>query len=203
MAKSLPKLMKNNKTPSQEAQRSKTWNKARTFSHNKLKERPTIKVTQKHFCVWASGRFEKFPLTTRASMEPFISGAGLEDISTPQGLIPQSCVRRWIQKLPKRFQVFPNTRTKAHYVLVICLLWQNTFPKPLVQHARGYTGSLPHCLAGKGRGQSRGPGALPDNPIPSRRERDRLRSSLPDRHKNSAVISNYNPSILISSWELL
>lgn len=43
--------MKNNKTPSQEAQRSKTWNKARTFSHNKLKERPTIKDTEALLCL--------------------------------------------------------------------------------------------------------------------------------------------------------
>lgn len=40
MAKNLPKLMKNNKTPTQAAQRTKTLNKAFTFSLNKLKEQP-------------------------------------------------------------------------------------------------------------------------------------------------------------------
>lgn len=83
---------------------------------------------QNYFCIFFfSGdlSYGKLPLDTLASKEPFISGSGLGDISRPQGLISQSCVWRQIWKLPKWFQVFLNTRTKAHYLLLIGLLWQN------------------------------------------------------------------------------
>lgn len=55
------------------------------------------------------------------------------------------------------------------------------------------------ALLERGEARAGGPAPFRHNPITSRREGDRLRSSLPDRHKNSAVIPNYNPSILISS----
>lgn len=51
----------------------------------------------------------------------------------------------------------------------------------------------------RGECQSRGPDALAGQPHQILAAAETLRSSLPDSHKNSVVMSNYNPSILISS----
>lgn len=173
---------------------------------------------RKHFCLWATWEIQEIWVQEVFSpsptlTEPFISGEGLENISMPHGLIFQSCVWRWIWKLPKGFQVFPNTiAPQADHLLFICFLWQmeplsipSVAPKPLMQPAlQGYTGSCPGYLPVQVRGPEQG--AQCSSRVTSwqpRGSRDWLSQSQPGRWKRPMVKSNTNPSIPIPSWESL
>lgn len=57
--------------------------------------------------------YRKLSLNTLTLTEPFISGEGLENISTPRGLIFQSCVWRWIWNFQRDSKSFQTHVRKA------------------------------------------------------------------------------------------
>lgn len=167
--------MKNNKTDWISTENQGRLNKAFAFSLWKFEKqlhrsgRRSLSASEQQ-----PGRFrgiwgQEIFCQLTALTDPFISGEGLENISTPHGLIFQSCVWRWIWKLPKGFQGFPSTNIPpADELLFVSLLWRMepvsipmTAPEPRTRQAlQGRTGSLPRHLPGQVRGLSREPSAL-------------------------------------------
>lgn len=167
-AKRLPKWVKNNTTDWMSTKKQDRLNNAFASSLRKFKKQ--LHVQNAEGLLPPSNLGDTRAPSRRRSLgsltltEPFISGEGLENISTPHGLIFQSCVWRRIWKRPKGFHVFPNTTGCP--LLFICVLWQmepTSIPAlapqpPVLQALQGHTGSLPHHRPAQERGQE--PGAL-------------------------------------------